>query len=109
MTPIISKELFIETIDFIRERNDKQEQIDKLFGKEFEDSRFWPYSKYEVQLVKVLKNIMRDEETEWIDYYLWEKDYGRDSTLNVTEADGTPIPLTTSEDLWNLLMENMKK
>ena len=46
---------------------------------------------------------MNDKETEWIDYYLWEKDYGRDNQLEVTEKDGTPIPLTTAEDLWNLL------
>lgn len=104
---MLSKETFIQTIDFIRERNDKQHEIDMLFRKEFEDSIFWPYSKYEVQLVKVLKEIMNDKETEWIDYYLWEKDYGRDNKLEVTEKDGTPIPLTTAEDLWNLLQDNL--
>lgn len=105
---MLSKELFIETIDFIRERNDKQNEIHQMFKKEFEDGIFWPYNRYENQLVKILSEIMDDTETEWISYYCWEKDFGRDNTLQVTKKDGTPIPLTTSEDLWNLLIKNIR-
>lgn len=33
--PGISKELFIESIEFMRDRSDKQTEIDKLFREEF--------------------------------------------------------------------------
>ena len=103
MMNILTKELFIETIAFIRDRNDKQNEINKLFSNEFEDAIFWPYTKYETQMCKLLKHIMGDEETEWIDYFCWERDFGRDAKLgDVTEKDGTPIPFSTAEDLWNL-------
>jgi hypothetical protein len=105
----ISKELFIETINFIKERNDAQNKIDKLFRKEFTDGLFWPYCRYETQIVKVLEEIMGDKENQWISYYCWEKDYGRDERLGYpTNKDGKVIPLATPEDLWNLLISNEK-
>ena len=103
---MLSKELFIETIDFIRERNDQENKIHQMFKEEFTDGIFWPYSRYEEQLVKVLTEIMDDKETEWISYYCWEKDFGRDSKLQVFDKDGKEIPLNSSEDLWNILVEN---
>ena len=100
---IISKETFIEMIEFIKVRNDKQWEIHKLFSEEFTDAIFWPYCKYEEQLVKLLEEIMDDKENQWISYYCWEKDFGRDESLKITDKNGKDIPLKTSEDLWNIL------
>ena len=105
LTPI-SKELFVETINFIKDRNDAQNKIDKVFKDEFTDGLFWPYCRYETQMVKVLEEIMGDKENQWISYYCWERDFGRDCTLgDVREKDGTPIPFKTPEDLYNLLIK----
>ena len=101
---MLSKELFIETIDFIRERNDQENKIHQMFREEFTDGIFWPYSRYENQLVKVLAEIMHDQETEWISYYCYEKDYGRDDRLEVFDKNNNKIPLKTAEDLYNLLV-----
>ena len=102
----ISKELFIETINFIKDRNDKQQEINKLFSNEFEDAIFWPYTKYESQTIKLLEEIMEDKENQWISYYCWEKDFGRDYKLgDVTEKDGISISFETPEDLWNMLIQ----
>lgn len=107
---MLSKEIFVEMIEFIRDRSDAQDKISNLFKNEFEDSIFWPYMKYEVKMCKLLTHIMQDEETEWIDYFCWERDFGRDTTLGeVREADGTPIPFKTAEDLYNLLVDNIKE
>ena len=102
----LSKELFIETIDFIRERNDQENKIYQMFKEEFTDGIFWPYSRYETQLIKVLTEVMQDQENEWISYYCWEKDFGRDYRLKAFDKDGKEIPLTSSEDLYNLLISN---
>lgn len=105
--PGISKELFIESIEFMRDRSDKQTEIDKLFREEFQDGIFWPYMRYESHMAKILKHIMHDEQNEWIDYFCWERDFGRDTELgDVKEADGTPIPFSTVEDLWNMLIKD---
>ena len=54
--------------------------------------------------VSLLSNVMNDKET-WIDYWLWELDCGRRDDLVVTEADGTPIPMKTIDDLYNILVD----
>lgn len=48
---------------------------------------------------------MNDKETEWISYYCWEKNFGRNSKLKVTDKDGKEISLVSSEDLWNILVK----
>ncbi len=103
--PRISKETFINTINFLKERNDKIEEINNLFTEEFEDSVFYPYFKYERTVVNLLTEVMRDE-GEWIEYYLYECNYGEDiEPDSVQEADGTPIDITTPEKLYNFLIK----
>lgn len=99
----ISKKSFLKIIDFIRERNDKEVEIQKLFKEEFTDAIFYPYCKYENLLVNLLEELMEDQETNWISYYCWEKDFGRDETLEVFDKEGNKIPLSTAEDLWNMI------
>lgn len=101
----ISKQLFIETIEFIKERNDKQDEINTLFRKEFIDATFWPYCRYEEQIVKLLTELMDDKECQWISYFCWEKNFGRDDKLGNPEIDGKEFPLATAEDLWNILQD----
>lgn len=105
--PALTKEEFCNSIKFILNRNSAMNKINKLFTEEFEDSVFYPYFKYETELVKVLKIIMKDNTDEsWIDYFLYELDGGTKWTKDsVTYADGTPIKLKTPEDLYEFLIE----
>lgn len=54
--------------------------------------------------VSLLSNVMNDE-YDWINYWLWEIDCGRRDDLGAFEADGTPIPMKTIDDLYNILTE----
>lgn len=111
---MLSKNSFIRSINFIKERMEGQDAIGKLFKKEFDDSIFWPYCKYETELIRVLKEIFQDTENEWIDYFIYELDFGKRWKPNtITEKDKTgkvrDIPLGTVEDLYNLLLEDMSE
>lgn len=105
---MIKKELFIQTINFIKERSDAVDKINKVFTDEFVDSVFYPYFKYETQMLKVLAasfdyddDIIRD----WIEYYCFELDFGRSHKLgDVTEND-VSIPLGTPEELYDMLFK----
>lgn len=104
MNCILTKKEFVDYIDFIKERDEKMEQINNLFTEEFEDSVFYPYFKYEAKLVGLLKTVMRDK-GEWIDYFIYERDYGRDLKFgDVMDSDGTPIPMSTAEELYDFLI-----
>lgn len=103
----MNKELFIDTINFVKELNEEENkfntllrEIDNEFGGGFIHSKSINY------LVSLLKILVNDE-NDWISYYCWEIDFGRNYHEGcVTEADDTPIPLSTPEDLWNLITSN---
>lgn len=102
---MISKELFVETINFMKERNGAIDRINRELSVEFEDSIFYPYFRYEEMLVKVLEATIHDE-GDWIRYFLYEGNYGEDlKPDSVSEADGTPIDITTSEKLYDFLVK----
>ena len=102
---MISKELFVETINFMKERNNAVDRINRELSTEFEYNTFYPYFRYEEMLVKVLETTMHDE-GDWIRYFLYEGNYGEDlKPDSVSEADGTPIDITTSEKLYDFLVK----
>lgn len=46
----------------------------------------------------------------WIPYWIYDLEYGNEYRNGwVTEADGTTIPLKTSEDLYRLLVRNLNE
>lgn len=101
---MLSKEMFVKCINFMKERDDAINKINEIVTEEFEDSIFYPYFKYENMLYQVLKDVMHDE-NDWIEYFLYEGDYGRRLKPNsVSEADGTPIDITTPEKLYDFLV-----
>ena len=105
---MIKKDLFVQTINFIRDRNDAMAKINKVFTEEFEDSVFYPYFKYDNQLIKVLAaSFDYDDDVmyDWISYYCFELDFGRKHTLGCVEEHGKPIPLGTPEELYDFLFE----
>ena len=107
---MIKKELFVQTINFIKERSDAMDKLNKIFTDEFEDSVFYPYFKYDNQLIKVLAaSFDYDDEIieDWILYYCFDLDFGRTHKLGaVTETKNgveVPIPLGTPEELYDML------
>ena len=105
---MLSKETFIKTINFIQDRADAQHKISRYFSEEFGDSIFWPYQKYESTLVELLKEIFDDKETEWIDYFIYELDFGRKwqpFTVYEKDIEGNKVemPLKNASNLYDVL------
>ena len=102
---MISKELFVEAINFMKERNNAVDKINREISDEFEYSTFYPYFRYEEMLVKVLEATMHDED-DWIRYFIYDGNYGENlKPDSVSEADGTPIDITTPEKLHDVLVK----
>ena len=106
---MIRKDLFVETISFIRDRSDAMDKLNKVFTEEFEDSVFYPYFKYEAQMLKVLAASFDHDDAiidDWISYFCFELDFGRKYTKECAwEKDGTPIKLGTAEELYDYLFK----
>lgn len=113
---MIKKDLFIKTINFLKERDDFQTKINDIFIKEFGDCNLYPYDGHAYMIVDLLaasfdydNNIIKD----WIEYYLYELYYGeywKPNTVTETKiVDGkeveVDVPLKTPEDLYNMLFK----
>ena len=110
---MVKKELFVETINFIKDRNDMMLKMNKLFAEEFTDSSFYPYFKYDSMLIRLLTNSFDYDENvirEYIDWFCWEKDFGRIKELGgiIIKENGEvkrEIPIDTPEQLYDFLFE----
>lgn len=106
---MISKELFIETINFIKEREEAEQKMTKIMSYEFGDAIFWPYMKYEGQLIKVLENAL---DTDMVSWYIYESQYGeRYQYISEIDKDGNKVPIMvkTSEQLYNYIIKEFEE
>lgn len=105
-----SRELFIETIEKIRQ----QYVHDIMCSNKLKDvfpNAFTPNLMYENhlimnQLVKLLQVSFNDEhEHSWIEYFMWELDFGvKNDKLKATDKNGRNIPLSTPSELYDCLV-----
>ena len=106
---MLSKELFIETINFIKEREEAEQKMTKIMSDEFGDAIFWPYMKYEEQLIKVIENAY---DTDMVKWYIYEADYGKNyQYIFETDKDGNekPIMVKTPEQLYNYIIKEFEE
>ena len=58
----------------------------------------------EEALIAMLKQTMDDDNRHsWIDYYIYELDFGKSWKESSVTIDNKPIKLKTVDDLWDLL------
>lgn len=106
---ILSKEKFIETINFIKEREEAERKLTELMTKEFGDAIFWPYMRYEQQLIDVLEQIF---DTDMISWYIYEAKYGENFQCVFKEninGNKTAIMVKTPEQLYNYIVKELEE
>jgi hypothetical protein len=114
---MIKKDLFVKTINFLKEKDGFQTKVNDMFTEEFGDCFLYLYDGHTNTIVDLLAasfdyddNVIKD----WIEYYIYELCYGEDYTPGmVTELvkneDGddveVDVPLATPEDLYDMLFD----
>lgn len=104
----ITKELFIESIKMIQ----KQYEIDSECSKAFKTLLPNDYtSGYDnnalyTQIIKLLQVATKDDEqNSWIDYFIWELDFGKKYKDGHVILNNVNYELITPEDLYRLLTD----
>ena len=103
-----SKESFCEVMDNYRSMFDFTDEMNDLFDKYKMDGNIYPPMCTET-VIDLLEFIFNDK-NQRIKYWIWELGFGayyKDD--DVQNPDGSIIPLKTVEDLYNLLVKNMKE
>ena len=111
-TNILSEQEFVDIINRLREVSDLQEQVNKLFrnSRENIENDFCNAAalqiSHESSVVFLLKRIMRDQ-YEYIDYFIYELDYGRKyETGMITDENGQDIDIHTQNLLYDFISNN---
>jgi len=103
----MEKELFIETINILEKQYLKDVEYSETFEKIFPNAHpanLLPQSLLDSHIIKMLEVLMKDTENKWIEYYIFELDFGKNyKTGMITDIDKTDVALGSVEDLYELL------
>ena len=104
------KEQFCEYIKFIIDQHNKEEKLDDAMYDMSPDFfvDFYPFHEYENILVRLLNekyNLEKDENGEtWIEYYLYELEYGKNyKDFPIECPNGETIYLSSPKILYDLI------
>ena len=109
---MITKDQFVKSINFIEERVQAEFAINKLFTEEFEDSMFFPYSKYETAYVDLLAASMSNDKFNALDdiqYFIYELDNGKRWKPGDVTVNNKDIDMSTAEKLYDYLVKELSK
>lgn len=102
--PLTEKE-FCDAINTIQKYWDSMRTIENTIGLVFSEGILMDIMD---GYVNTLCAVMKDapyEDMPWIMYFCWEKDFGREYYEGDITIDGEEFPLTTSEELYDLLIK----
>jgi len=105
---IMSKESFCKVMDNYKSMFDFTDEMNDLFDKYKMDGNIFPPLCTET-VIDLLEFIFNDK-NQWIRYWIWELSFGTDyEDGDVQNPDSSIIPLKTMENLYDLLVRNMKE
>lgn len=105
---IMNKESFCKVMDDYKSMFNFTDEMNELFDKYKMDGNIYPPMCTET-VIDLLEFIFNDK-NQWIKYWIWELGFGADyEDGDVKDPDGSIIPLKTMENLYDLLVKNMKE
>ena len=105
---MISKELFVKTMERLERLDHNMNALDDAMNALCPNFGGF-YIPEAVDIVMEVLKEMFDDKDEWIEYCAYDLDYlAKYEHGMVTEEDGTPIYLSTWEDVYDFLIENME-
>lgn len=106
MDNILSKEKFIATINGLKEYDVFDNELNDLILKYGEGYVILPDTNF--LLVTTLEKMYEDD-SGWISYFCWDLEFGgKYEPGMIKESNGNEIKLQTPEDLYNLLINELK-
>jgi hypothetical protein len=102
----ITEKMFIETINMIKKQHEHDLKCNEAFKILLPNDYTSGYDNYNLykQIIKLLQVATNDDnENSWIDYYIWELEFGKKYKDGCVIIDGVNYELITPEDLYRLL------
>ena len=110
---MISKKVFCETLARMEDLERVENDINDIFREHNIEFNQFSYCEYEDIVYNLLVDAFEDEKMNMICYWIFDLDYGREydnpDGLRAFDENNNVIPLRTSEDLYNYLVETLDK
>lgn len=103
----INKEIFCELIEKIKEQFEKNLKLSDALHAYDKESYFYP-SGIESYVIDFLEKLLKDEEG-WINYFIYELDFGDNYKKGMVKIDEKDYELKNSEQLYELILSNSNK
>ena len=110
---MISKEVFIKTIEKIKQVNDIANNVENLLCESkkilYNDfmSLYGVFTAHESTIVDLLEDVFQDKGDGLIVWWMYETDYGKNEKYNFIVDNGEKIMLNSAEKLYGYLLKNM--
>lgn len=101
----ITKDVFIKTLDAIKEYHTKIDNINNVLKDNCEDAILYPPS-LESTLINVLEDAFNDE-TDIIGYFIYELEFGEKWHAGCVTENNKDIKMQTPEELYDYLIGNI--
>lgn len=106
----ITREQFVKLMLKIRRKCDMLDDLNLLFAKYDMDIVIFAGEDLDVAVEALHMAFGEADKDDWISYYCWELDFGREWEPGmITAKNGDDIKLETPDDLYDLLMENLNR
>ena len=103
----LTKQEFTKYIQSLQDNWDFNNKLIALFNEYYGDIGICEKPDCSIELMELLLKAM-DDKSEWISYYCYELDFGRNWKPGMITDGTNDIPLRTIDDLWDLLNNNLK-
>ena len=107
---IISKKLFVETINELQKQFKHDDKCSNAFKIILPEDYVSAYDNHWIQnaLIKLLQ-IQFDDKGSWIEYFIYDLNFGKEyKGVCVTDENGINIKLSSAGKLYDFLIANMK-
>ena len=107
----MNKELFVETIEKLRDQYDYDsacaETLAKVYKEAYSANLLYDNHRLTNQIIKILQIQMKDEnKNSWIEFFMWELDFGRKNAgSSAWRKDGSVIDLSDAGKLYDYLTD----
>ena len=105
---MISKETFVKTMQRLKKLDDDMNTADEAFKRLCPDFCSFYLTDPADMIVDILEDVFEDKD-HWIEYFVYELNYlnGYDAH-SVLDENGRPIDVSTWENVYDFLIENME-
>lgn len=104
---MISKEQFVKHVNAIKDKHDLDSRLNKFFSDNSIDG-YIMFPDLTPNLIEVLHTIFGEaDKEEWIEYFMFELNFGKGWKPGMVNVHGKDIPLSTPEELYDFLVSDM--